>query len=158
MVGINVSIVDDCHRFAALTALRAAGTSYCGQKECPQMYLERRRDREVLSARKCIPYGRSYNNLAELVVPEQRFLNTLRILMAFATTFKIDYGTSFVVARTTDIAEDLLVSTSICRAGFPVVYGTYALQSLFCAILCRISTLKVLQHLRLKSRNSTIRY
>lgn len=38
--------------------------------------------------------------------------------MAFVATFEVDYGTSFGVARTTDIAQDFLLSNLICGASF----------------------------------------
>lgn len=41
---------------------------------------------------------------------DQRFLDMLRSLMAFVVLPEMDYGTSFADARTTETAQDLLVS------------------------------------------------
>lgn len=45
--------------------------------------------------------------------------------MAFATAFEIDDLTSFVGARTTNIAHDLLVSKCSVKSVLPVVCGSY---------------------------------
>lgn len=49
--------------------------------------------------------------------------------MAFVTIFETGYETFFVEGRTTKIAQDLLVSNSICGGSFISLCGTYALQS-----------------------------
>lgn len=58
------------------------------------MSLMRRCDGREMSSVEFMLCGRS-RNIAGFVLPEHRFLDTLKILMAFATTFELFYGTSF---------------------------------------------------------------
>lgn len=54
------------------------------------MSLVRRSDGKVMFLRDVFLYGRFCNNLAELVLPDQGFIDTLRSLMLFAATFEMD--------------------------------------------------------------------
>lgn len=73
------------------------------------MSLIRKRDGKVISPTEIVLYGRSCDSLSALVLLDQRFLYTLRSLMACAYTFKTNYGTSFVDASTTDIGRNLIL-------------------------------------------------
>lgn len=52
-----------------------------------------------MSAKEFFLYGRSCNNLAELVPPDQRSLETLRGQMPFSAIIEIDYGTSSLMLQ-----------------------------------------------------------
>lgn len=47
------------------------------------------------------------------MLPDHHFLDTLRSLIVFATTFKMDYGAPFVEAKMTDIAQNVFVSNFV---------------------------------------------
>lgn len=57
---------------------------------------------------------RFYNNLAELVLPDQRFLDTLRSLMVLGILAETDYGVHFVKAGMMVIAQDVLLKLCPC--------------------------------------------
>lgn len=111
--GVNGFSVDERHHFAALAELRAAGTLHFRKKYGLQMALKCRRGDRPMSSRKSFLYSRSCNIVAELVLPDQRFQHTLRSLMVFASTFEMDYVILFDEAKTTAIAQELLLSNLV---------------------------------------------
>lgn len=116
--GVAVSLVNGRHRFAALPALHAAGTLYPCQKTSLQTSLKRRQNVKTMSFRKIIFYSRSCKNLAELVLPDQHYLGTLRHLTAFEATFQIMYGFLSIDGKTADTVQDLLMSIFAPEASF----------------------------------------
>lgn len=67
-------------------------------------------DEKTSCCREVILYSRLCNNLAELILLDHRFSETLRSPIVCATTLKIDCGVSFADAKMTNISQDLLVS------------------------------------------------
>lgn len=127
-------------------------------KKSSQMALVRRRDGEVMCERKCDLYGCSCNNLVELVLPNRQFLDTLRILIAFANTFKMDYGTFSSMLALRILRRIYFCQTISVEPVLSVLSSTQALQSLSCAILRCLSISRVLRHLHFESSILKTRY